>query len=967
MTDSTMTDEMGHYMFKSLSAGEYRITNTMMEPLWNVMLKGGATHDRSLAWNGMWEHNFPYTFSHQKIESKVMIGSTEVADWPVCVFDTESNAADYVAKGGVCSKAKGLLDRQMTGKSGMAALRFPRASDDSPGKGGDMVAFVVPEASHSKDAAFELNLGTNRIVEVAWFSKDSVAAYVPMTKVLYNKAFVSAKFTLGGKPANGWRAYLHQSDFAGAHKTTDKNAGAVTRTGGDGKAFAGKDGMVTWNLNPTTSKRPVWATVAPDDVTSVMLSDTALGSRPAQVRKASDVNPNGWTQTGNDGVGLSANGMCKHPELGANACEDNDFTVGSITAGMGAAAKSTGDKKNMYLKYTWDRTVPPAAYGKPDTVYLGEIEIAWTELDVVVPIHRELDDMPGATAMDDRSSYPNTGVYVTSKSKATDAKAYTDAKSHARWTDSKYAGGSGIHSLDNVPVGMLSIKATPNICAASTYPPQQCPPATYGDTAAVMVLGDDSLHYELDGMMHYSPVMVVDNASMANKAAGTMASAFAYKRTDSEISGMVKSDGTDPVMIDNILVSLYDMNNMMVDSTRTKGGAYSFKNVADGMYKVMIPGGTVPGAKVGGVNATWESMDRLGPVGKTGGTAANGEAGTSWDWNAKTKRFRLMNVCNDDFTTATRRVGRSTGYYATRGDGMHTMTAASKSSANFMMTRMNTVIRGLIHNDRPSDDTDEFGTPIPESLGNATVSIYKAVMSKGKWAKVGDMVASGTTNAMGKYTFTVQEGTYWLEASHDDHYVSPKQRIVTTGPGADAALVNGHLATLDLPSWRYSKNAPWSDADGNIIPGGEGAGSFTWLRNDGEVRVLVTEAKGTGQIPLAGATVVLYRCGEVAGGNGGWADNPVFGQNGKTLSDRRQAAPGLEECILHKNTAGAVVPITANVADDEAGVHVFNNVREGVYRVNVTHNTHQTMKDEVVVKGAEAPEVSMRMKLDPIG
>ena len=983
--DSAETDERGNYRFDGREAGEYRVvlvTGGKDSPIpGNVApVASELEDDRSLAWNGEWVHDFPFNITVQRIDAELMIGAAPPhAGWGVCLFDTETNANAYMAGTKSCAKAAGYLGRDTTGADGVASVRFQRARDKTPVKaaGSDMVAFAVVETLHAKDSSYTVAPAADRVVEVTWERKDSTSASPYKTPVVYNDVKVSAVVTTtGGEPLEGWLVRLHANDSTNADvaslaAASDTAPGTLVASSADS---TDKKGVATWALSMEwlareREDRYLWAALAVDG-TDPTTDRTHLNLANADYSAVSTP-PNTWDQGGNNGLGLSAADWC------AGTCEDNAFSHTVVPAG-GAKKKdhvsensANQEVTETYAALKWDGTVAPDSLGRPATVNIARIVVQWDQVDLVVPAHRELDDKPGFTAMDSaRVGADNNGLGGTGLAISVDTAALADsvlpafnADADYRVTGSAYPDGGNHLAFDNVPVD--SVDAAIRFFAA---------PKPANDTADVVVLGDDTVTVTPDGTTH---LVVVDAASMADSAAKTRASAFAYKRTDGSITGVVEAATGASIgaktRAGGVPVKLYDAAGVLVDSAKTsgydntgneQGGTFTFDSLLDGEYTVMVESGihvgtnaSLPGTTVDA--ADWEALTRLGKLDAKGecvtNTDADTTAGSQWAYNTTTKAWEVVagNACNEDAYTAVRRIADPTD------DADPGNSANAAATINFRVHRTNTEIRGLIYNVRTPGFTDALGNTATQGLSGVTVEIFSTRVSGSRRVK-DELVATSTTATgaqVGTYSSgALPEGVYVVEpvqGGKGSYSIYPASRTIRTASSSDSALVGPQNVADDLPKWIYSGDslvAPIED---------EGAGSFGYLRHDAKVTVTVTSVGAqNAKSLLSGARVTLYRCATVTG-SGPDVDNAADGSN-----SFGEDTPST--CTL-KLVSGSAVPIGADQIDPTPGVHVFEDLEEGVYRVRVNHDTHETRTGVLVVKNFAQSDVKLQVDLTKSG
>ena len=853
--DTIATDSDGYYEFANLPSGEYRVTLAVTDPALpgNVALKSAATLDRSLWWNGKWVNDYPFRITQQRVDQQVMIGAYPVAGWSVCLYDTQANASANLAATANTSAcaAKGMIASTKTDNLGVAKLRFDRSDDTNPGavKGSDMVAFVYAHYDHTADTAYHdvrVENDPARVTEVTWARKDSIGASPLTVPLRYDNVYVAATIQSPVGPLAGWNAQF-TSDASGKaadHTGTSDKTGLLLAVDGDNTLVATVGNTVTFRVTPDSA--------------------------------------NSLNQTGNDSVGL--------PDA-----VENPFTVKYGAVHTDAKA----DAKAGIVTYTPTGLVPPMKPGTPATVSVATATVSFTAVDVVVPAHRELDEMPGFNPKNGDLAFDGTGAGVSVPALditlvGKGAPAALQKRAHV--------------SFDNVPVGSYTVAATAAMDGTSGAVP-------------VKLVSADSFDIELVGGAQV--MATIEYVSVANTAAGTEASAFAYKRTDGTISGNVMTTAVDQ-NVGDVEVILASADGMTHDTTTTADttGFYEFEDLVDGTYSIMIPVDTFSGANTadpaGKDNGIWLA-DEL---------RTNDYSGDTWVLTAGT--WVRDTLPNTDASTAVR-------VLANPEDPGGAKAAATVVSANFLAYRQDTEIRGQIYNDRQPPPKDELGNVITQAqgLGGAAVNIYES-----SGGKKGPLVQTHYDRA-GDGTYSVRnlpEGTYIVEPVHAGAIIAPKTRTVTTDP-----TVAGHEIKpgTTLPSWNYEEGTAATTADG--------LADFAYINAaNNSLTVTTTASVGDSTFYLEGARVRLAQC--------------ILAVKGPNVDESGTTYDGT--CSSYKQTADNLTQLRTPTVNGAR--HVFTSLDEGVYEIRATHDHYDNSNTvrAVVIKGQTNQEATAQVKFN---
>lgn len=215
--------------------------------------------------------------------------------------------------------------------------------------------------------------------------------------------------------------------------------------------------------------------------------------------------------------------------------------------------------------------------------------------------------------------------------------------------------------------------------------------------------------------------------------------------------------------------------------------------------------------------------------------------------------------------------------------------------ANFIPTRMDTKVLGVIVNDR---DGDNQTLDPNEALGGAVVELWDSAAAT--------MLAEDTTDTSGAFSFSkLREGQYVLQ--HRTGTPDASQRVLVdistttqvvrtqatnVGAGAQNTRTVGSNTPATLPLWDYD------ESKGNFVE----PSHFTFLFANTTARGFVRDAAAN---PVAGVTVTLRRCDDSTGGS---------------------SPPQPGTCTSY---AGLVV----NAVTTSTGAFTFANIEEGIYEI----------------------------------
>ncbi len=847
-TQTAETDANGMFKFENLAWGTYgvQIDTADTDKPANVNYKQAfnSTQVVVVAPASTGTVNFPFQITRQTIKVKAMLGfdASVSATGPTGVAPIQGAGirlydtyANALANGG--TSATGMIGSGTTDANGEVAMRFNRSVD------------VGPAGSTSND------------------------------KLVY------ALIRQGVAPAlNGLPSYSLNGEsvieiaYAGKDSvTTAPDFFDATNTAIVVKLSAAEidnDPVAVWRWDVRANKdsipvAPVWAYTPFTDADGMTVFNVTLAGNVGSSGTFPDTL---WFRLNPGGAQPNANG--------------HGF-VQTPTAVKGTAA-------GRWLRYIWNGTVATT-----DTIDIGSMAVKYTDSDIFLKIHHEVDDSLTYTGGDDLLG--TNGV---------NAQLYT------RNAAGTYVATGAATAFGGITPGMLESTTYPslgNVSTAGSYRVKAIP------TGARTIISDTLITFTLDGGDQ------VDTVNVVGGSAGE--STFAFKFNNTRLSGVTVAD--DGTVVNGMKVRIQAVNNLgtTYDSTVTVGKTAPFAadlagwfttrdNLLEGNYQITIADDstnweftrtlrmTTSSTNIGGrYMASASSLGRL-PAGTL--KAANPGASGS------------TAVDNDGPTQGSRRLA---------GSGDH-------QYVNFLATRVDGRIRGLVVNDRDNDgNTVDAG----EALAGVLFQLYKD--NAGTTASISNdsLVAEGETSGSGVFDFTgLREGRYILRkvnstpagqavsVTGDVRWVPTDTVIVqiaanATCAGGDLCRTVGSTsgytgaAGFKLPAWDYAGTAVPYTGTLNRVAAVDGIRrtNFSFLYQNGTVNGTVTKAGSASN--AAGLTMVLQLC-----------------QTTNWVLARLPVAQGWNTSSC---TPGA---FSASTIVSSTGTYSFANLQEGVYRVNVS-------------------------------
>jgi hypothetical protein len=406
------------------------------------------------------------------------------------------------------------------------------------------------------------------------------------------------------------------------------------------------------------------------------------------------------------------------------------------------------------------------------------------------------------------------------------------------------------------------------------------------DGTNLVVLSDTTVSITLDG----SDQVYTDQTLTG----GAGNSTFAIKTANNTVSGQaMAADGVTAAASVIVTLAPTAMNTQGTASymdTTSATGAYAFTGVREGPYTVTV-------ADIAG---TWAFFDTLTVATFSG------------------------NVANDDERTASRDV-----------QGYGTITQV----ANYLATRMDTKVQGVVVNDRDQD----FNTLDPdEALSGVAVDLISDTDADGVIDTGESVLSSTTTDIVGAYGFSgLREGAFIVRVTSPSN-ATVLRGLSATGTVTSTAAVTtvaavGAGATLnqsgtrqagnmsppaqldEFPRWDYLTGTAALDA-GNVGAGPNsvngalttGDANFVHLFQTGTVKGKITAA-GVGV--TTGVRVTITRC---------------------QTAPAAPSPPAAGACTLKH---GVPSPHIQNFDTDASGNYTFSGLLEGVYQLDVAPAT----------------------------
>jgi protocatechuate 3,4-dioxygenase beta subunit len=249
---------------------------------------------------------------------------------------------------------------------------------------------------------------------------------------------------------------------------------------------------------------------------------------------------------------------------GTQASAGGHGFAGTPTAVGGAVEADAGG--NKFLRYIWDGTTSPG-----DTVDVGSWSVAYTDADVTVRVHHELDDSSSSPTWNTADGFGNI-VFA-----AVELYEVTSAGNVSSQGPTAATVSTGLVTFSNVDTSKDWI-----VRSRTT-------------NAKVFVLNDTTISIPLDGT----------DQTYTDKtlAGGAGSSTFAIKTNNNSVSGVVLAD--DGTGAGSIIVTLTPDSNIQgtasYKDTTSAAGAYAFTPVIEGPYTVSVEN----------IAGTWEFNDVL--------------------------------------------------------------------------------------------------------------------------------------------------------------------------------------------------------------------------------------------------------------------------------------------------------------------------------------------------------------------
>ena len=267
---------------------------------------------------------------------------------------------------------------------------------------------------------------------------------------------------------------------------------------------------------------------------------------------------------------------------GTQASAGGHGFAGTPTAVGGAVEADAGG--NKFLRYIWDGTTGPG-----DTVDVGSWSVAYTDTDVTVRVHHELDDSSSSPTWNTADGFGNI-VFA-----AVELYEVTSAGNVSSQGPTAATVSTGLVTFSNVDTSKDWI-----VRSRTT-------------NAKVFVLNDTTISIPLDGT----------DQTYTDKtlAGGAGSSTFAIKTNNNSVSGVVLAD--DGTGAGSIIVTLTPDSNIQgtasYKDTTSAAGAYAFTPVIEGPYTVSVEN----------IAGTWEFNDVLTTAtAASSGSANNADAMT---------------------------------------------------------------------------------------------------------------------------------------------------------------------------------------------------------------------------------------------------------------------------------------------------------------------------------------------------
>jgi copper chaperone CopZ len=516
-TTTTTTDATGAYAFTALVPGTYRVTITPPAAPTGVAYGGTSTSSIvTLAPGGTATVNFPFDIIRQYVTVAGFLGTDNVKPGITPISGWKIDLYDTQANAQL-GGAGGKLNAASvtTNASGIASFNFLRTADKSPNAAvSDQIVYARAAGTNADGSPdATYTLSGERIIEIKYSTKDSVVMAPDTLDALYGQIYLKIQ----SKEIDGdtLKGWTYEM-------RTDKDS-----IGGGSSIWTDFTSVTTgWvkfnvDLGTLASLRSGAAAVFPDTLWFHLAAFQAGAGTHA------------WTQ---------------------------------------AQSANRGTAVGSYMRFIWDGTVAAG-----DTIILGETQVRYSDTDVTVRIHRELDDSTGTTALySSGDGFDDVALMALQlyEVKSDGTKVVGPAPFNVAVTP---AVGTGLFTFTN-----LSTAKTWEVRGRSTH-------------GGYKVLNDTVVAVSLDAS---------DQTYTDTKLKGTAGSStFAYKSKTNMVAGNALAN--DLTAAQGIIVTMTSPNNIQgtptVLDTTDAAGAYSFANVIEGPYTVTVAG----------VASTWDFVTKL--------------------------------------------------------------------------------------------------------------------------------------------------------------------------------------------------------------------------------------------------------------------------------------------------------------------------------------------------------------------
>lgn len=340
------TDANGDFMFENLTGGTYRIsilgvTGAPLNPALpgNVAFRAGQATSTlvTLAVGGSSTVNWPFNITRQAIRVNANLATSATAAAGAPVPGASIRVYDTYANA-VAAGAGGALGTATTDAAGQVTIRFNRTLDIGPGGTVDNVVFARVMSNPDAFHTLLAPAPAQPVIEIKYSPKDSMQVAPDFVRFSNGRVFLKIHAAeIDHDTLAGWTYEMRSSrDSIGA------GSGVWTN-------FTNVNGDLVFDVDIAT-------------INSIRPGLGGVFAYPDTL----------WFRLAAFQAGAGGHGFSQSAEI-----------MDSRVQGLGT-----------FARFIWDGTVKAG-----DTIRLGTTRVKYTDRDITVRVHRELDDSTGTTAL----------------------------------------------------------------------------------------------------------------------------------------------------------------------------------------------------------------------------------------------------------------------------------------------------------------------------------------------------------------------------------------------------------------------------------------------------------------------------------------------------------------------------------------------------------------------------------------